>query len=1374
MPVFTLNSKMQNFFYLQFMREYSLSDFFSRLLLLFSLIITVFTPPLYAQQNERIVNIGVYDNAPLIFFTDNKRVKGLFADLIEDISKKQGWDIRYVPGSFQELLKKVENNQIDILPVVAYSAERSRHLDFNRQNVLTNWAQIYTLKNSDISSLPDLSTKKVAVLKKDIHYTVFKQLMEQFGLSNEFVEVNSYEQVLQRISDGSVDAGVTSRFFGNHFEHRYQVEKSGIVFNPIKIHFAFAKNKNTDLLTAIDEQLILLKHNKASVYYQSLDHWLGESVSLQSVFPWVLAVILILFLVIFLIHILIKLTPIRQLLGLSLTVQDRVIVSVLIISLCIALFSWALITFLDYLWFNPSGYDLSSFVLPVNDQNRLFYRVILIAAILISGLLVSRLFSRLISGQKSLLESENRFRNLFEASEVSIWDEDLSEVYGILNKLRLEGVTNLRKYVRENQDFIGNLVSKVKVNRVNAATLKLFNAFDEKEFLSQIDKSFGPGAMDVFLDSLCAYWDGQIFFRSEANYITFDGQPIQCIISFRIPQNITEYKNIAFTIVDISDRIQAEQALEDNQQLLEEAQSMTLVGNWELDVKTLKAFWSEEIFSIFDMEIIDDVGPACLEKILHPDDRQAVLVSLQAAINDGSQHHLKYRIIRPDGEIRWVECQAVQKYNDQGEILKLRGVIQDITEHEHAEQRLISQKAETERSESKFKAITEQATEGITVADLEGNYTFVNKAFCDMVGYSEQELLQMTVFDVKAPEQDTSSFERIRSSHEGLAVEVYLQHKDGSVFIAEVIGKEIEFGGQTRVLGTIRDITRQVKADEQIRTLSQAIEQSPVSVMITDTDANIEYVNKAFEIITGYDAAEVQGSNPQILNAEQNPANAYRELWQSLSEGKNWQGELQSRKKNGEIFWEYAHFAPVIDEYGVTRHYLAVKEDITLRKHQEEHILHQAHFDTLTNLPNRFLSLDRLSQLIEEAKRDNQHVAVLFLDLDDFKKVNDTLGHETGDKLLIKASERLKSVIRNRDTVGRFGGDEFIVLLGGLKSSVDAQPVTENLLKRFHDAFKIDGRELTITLSVGISVYPQDGESTSELLRNADSAMYHSKQLGRNTFSYFTNKMNRDASRRLALEEQIHGALERAEFKVFYQLKIDVNNGQIIGTEALLRWFNPKLGNVSPVEFIPVAEQTGLIVSLGKYVLTEAMKKTAVWKNMVSGSFRMAVNLSPCQFRDPELVTSIENTIEQAGLSGEFLELEITEGVLMSGYSLVDSSLAALSNLRVSLAMDDFGTGYSSLSYLRTYPFDVLKIDRSFIRDITRDPADRELINATIAMAHGLNLKVVAEGVETAEQFAYLKSLNCDYVQGYLFGKPMTETELTAILKEKSVVEISQ
>lgn len=1458
------------------------------------LIITSLSLPIQAQPDSGHIKIGVYNNPPLIFNSDDNQAEGLFADLIDEMSRQQGWKIEYVPGNFNELLQKLKDKQIDVLPVIAYSDERTVFFDFNQQNVLTNWAQIYTAKGSNIRSLPDLSAKKVAVLQKDIHYSAFKHLMDQFGLASEVFQVDSYDQVLQLVADGTVDAGITNRFFGKRNANRFDVEESGVIFNPIKIHFAFPKNENSELLRQIDQQLLSLKNDRTSTYYKSIEKWLGDNLPIKSVLPVVLSILFLLGLVLFLIYLLFTLAPVRRALGLSTVIEQRVIVNVLIVTLFIAIFTWCMISMLDYLWFNPSNKELINYLLPLNDQNRMFYRMILVGSILLGGMLISRLFLRLISGQQqvqqseqlfqlttsagktgvwdwnlitndiylapylkqmlgylddeiknhmddwtryvhpddkekislaadaavdnpdtdfqieyrmlhrnggivwmlahgsvirdeqgkairmlgtdtdistlkvtqySLQVSENRFRNLFENSEVSLWDEDLTDVFQVLEKLRASGETDLRNYCQQNPDFLLDLASRVKVNHVNLATLKLFNADNEKTFLMQINQTFGPGAMDVFLESLCAFWEDRDIFRSVANYFSFDGRPIQAIVSYRVPKKRIDYKNVAITLVDISDRKQALKALVENQELLKEAQSIAHMGNWELDPKTMKAVWSEEIFSMFGMDVTDDVGPACLETLLHEGDRECVMESLKTALQ-GGKHHMEYRVIRPDnGIVRWIECQAVQKYDDKGKILKIRGVVQDITNRKETEQKLIFLKEESERSESKFKSITEQATEGITVADMDGNYSFVNKAFCDMVGYSEQELITMTVFDVKAPEQDTSSFERTKGSEEGLEVEVYLQRKDGSVFIAEVIGKVIEFGGHTQVLGTIRDITRQVKADEQIRTLSQAVEQSPVSVMITDTSANIEYVNNTFEKITGYSFEEIRGENPRFLNSGNNPVNLYQELWKAIGSGNNWQGEIQNCKKNGELFWEYAHFSPVLDEYGQVQHYLAMKEDITLRKQQEEHIIHQAHFDNLTSLPNRFLSLDRLSQLMEEAKRENSHVAVLFLDLDDFKKVNDTLGHETGDKLLVEASERLKSIIRTGDTVGRFGGDEFIILLGGLKSSVDAQPVTENLLNRFRDAFRIDGRELMITLSVGIALYPDDGDNASELLRNADSAMYYSKQLGRNTYSYFTDEMNLKASKRLAIEEQIHGALDRGEFSVYYQPKVAVNSGQIIGAEALLRWSNPALGSVSPEEFIPISEQTGLIVNLGKFVLSEALTQAAQWQKNYDSHFNIAVNISPRQFRDPDLINNIGQALTQSGVSSELLELEITEGVLMSGHGYIDEALEVLNKLGVSIAMDDFGTGYSSLSYLRTYPFDVLKIDRSFINDISIDSADRELINAAIAMAHGLNLKVVAEGVETKQQLAYLKELHCDFAQGYFFSKPVSAEKMTRLLE---------
>jgi diguanylate cyclase (GGDEF)-like protein len=400
---------------------------------------------------------------------------------------------------------------------------------------------------------------------------------------------------------------------------------------------------------------------------------------------------------------------------------------------------------------------------------------------------------------------------------------------------------------------------------------------------------------------------------------------------------------------------------------------------------------------------------------------------------------------------------------------------------------------------------------------------------------------------------------------------------------------------------------------------------------------------------------------------------------------------------------------------------------------------------------------------MNEGTRDEDQVAILFLDLDDFKKVNDSLGHEVGDKLLVEAARRLRMSVRKGDTVGRLGGDEFIVLLGGIETIDDVQAIVENIINHFRNAFKIDGREFLLTISVGIAMYPGDGNTGSELLRNADSAMYHSKGIGRNTYSFFKDEMNHNVSRRLVLEEQLHGAFERDEFEVLFQPKVSLEDGSLIGAEALVRWHNTALGSVSPTEFIPIAERTGFIVTLGKFVLCQAIGMIGDCQRLFGSSFRMAVNLSPRQFRDPGLVPFIRECLQEKGVSADCLEMEITEGVLMSGHAYIDEAIAALKAMNITLAMDDFGTGYSSLSYLRKYPFDVLKIDRSFIHDITENTADRELVQAGIAMAQGLKLAVVAEGIETEPQLALLRELGCDYGQGFLFGKPVSADKLYSV-----------
>lgn len=441
---------------------------------------------------------------------------------------------------------------------------------------------------------------------------------------------------------------------------------------------------------------------------------------------------------------------------------------------------------------------------------------------------------------------------------------------------------------------------------------------------------------------------------------------------------------------------------------------------------------------------------------------------------------------------------------------------------------------------------------------------------------------------------------------------------------------------------------------------------------------------------------------------------------------------------------------------------MIIIRDITEQHQSEQLIRKQAYFDSLTQLPNRLLALDRLSQLTVEATRNDEKAAVFFLDLDDFKKINDSLGHEAGDKVLIETANRLQRALRKADTIGRLGGDEFIILSKGISTQQNAVGIAEKLLQNFREPFTIEGRELMLTISIGVAMFPDNGKSVSDLLRNADTAMYQAKALGRNTYSFFTNQMNTVIQRRLTIEEQMRGALQRNEFILYYQPQFDVKKNEIIGAEALLRWLNPVLGSVAPDEFIPIAEKTGVIISIGEFVIKESLSLLNRWKNVeqLNRNFSIAVNLSPSQFKDLSLFNFIKTSLSNANIEPQSLELEITEGVLMSGESSITDTLNDITNLGVILSMDDFGTGYSSLSYLRKYPFNVLKIDRGFINGITKNNEDYSLVEATIAMSHGLGLKVVAEGVETKEQLTILKELGCDLAQGYYFSKPIPEQDL--------------
>jgi len=677
-------------------------------------------------------------------------------------------------------------------------------------------------------------------------------------------------------------------------------------------------------------------------------------------------------------------------------------------------------------------------------------------------------------------------------------------------------------------------------------------------------------------------------------------------------------------------------------------------------------------------------------------------------------------------------------------------------------------------SDNVFRALTEQSVQGISVADIDGNFLFVNATFCKILGYSQEELLQLTLFDIKAPNQSQSSIEEIKNTTEKITVRIMLQRKDGSTFISELISKKATLDKHICILSTVQDISERIAIEQAL--IKSELHKDVVMQISNDgiwdwhLETNFVLYDERYYTMAGYpkDAFPYTWEEWEKRVHPDDIAHAVNS-YQAYLSGKSNQFNVEFRFlcHDSSYMWIQAKGKVVErDEQNKPVRFIGTHSDISVQKKYQEEILHQAHFDSLTYLPNRFLSLDRLNHACVDAKRKQELVVLLFLDLDDFKKINDSLGHDIGDLLLIEASNRLRNVVRAVDTVGRLGGDEFIIILSGFKDEKKAHPIVENLLKQFREIFIIKKREMMMTASVGIAIYPTDANNSSELLRNADSAMYDAKAHGRNTFSYYTSFMNQCAQRRLAIEEQFNGALARQEFSVLFQPQIDITTSKIMGAEALLRWNNPALGQVPPDEFISIAEQTGHIIALGKFVLQQALEHTAFWQKHFDSNFQIAVNLSTRQFRDPQLLAYIKQCLTTHKITPSKLELEINEGALLSGHSYVDQILTGLNNHAIKMAMDDFGTGYSSLSYLRAYPFDVLKIDRSFISEMTQTHKAKALINAIISMSHALGLKVVAEGIETEQQFEQLKRFDCDYAQGYFFSKPLCAKEMTKLLEE--------
>ncbi len=563
---------------------------------------------------------------------------------------------------------------------------------------------------------------------------------------------------------------------------------------------------------------------------------------------------------------------------------------------------------------------------------------------------------------------------------------------------------------------------------------------------------------------------------------------------------------------------------------------------------------------------------------------------------------------------------------------------------------------------------------------------------------------------------------------------------------------------------------RERTADESLGLKARVVDTNALAIIMADADLNIIYVNEAFEKVSGYSRDEVIGRHPRMLCSDRNDRKLYMSMKKELQDG-HWQGEIWGIQKSGgeSPIWVYIH--AVRDGLGTVTHYAATLFDITLFKQNEQRLEHMAHYDILTNLPNRSLMYDRLTQALRVAKRYRNSVAVMLLDVDRFKEVNDTLGHHIGDQLLIQAATRLIGCVRETDTVARMGGDEFLAILPEIGNVGNAVHIAQKFIEALSTPFKLEEHEVFVSGSVGITMYPNDSEDIHMLVKNADTAMYHAKAQGKNNFKFFTEEINTSTVERFKLESRFRRALEKLEFQLNYQPKVDIRSGKMVGMEALLRWYHPDQGHVNPALFIPLAEETGLLSQLSEWALKEACRQNKEWQNLGLPPLRVSVNLSARHFHKKDLPDIVGNILAEAGLAPEHLMLEITEGTIIEKVDETIETLKSFRTMGVGVSIDDFGTGYSSLNYLNRFSIDELKIDRSFVSDILNDFDSRKVITAIIALAHNLNLAVVAEGVETKEQYDFLKESDCDEIQGYYFSKPLSSEDFRNLISRGLAID---
>ncbi|WP_392891576.1 EAL domain-containing protein [Pseudomonas migulae] len=978
--------------------------------------------------------------------------------------------------------------------------------------------------------------------------------------------------------------------------------------------------------------------------------------------------------------------------------------------------------------------------------------------------------------QRQVTEGRRRYQDIFEGTGVALCVLDVSGLKNAFDKTGLYNAEQLRDWLQSAEQR-HQLLQELRITEVNQVALQLLNVNTCEQawqLLIEGNPQDGTAIGDQVLEAVL---NQQKQLELEIKLPDANGRDQHLWLVLRLPEDQADYKAVILSISDITSRKLIELSLLEREGFWSDVVRTVPDHLYVQDVISQRMIFSNHHLGQtlgYNRTELHQMGEYFWEILLHPEDADYYHRSRQAQRQAGYTQLLQcqLRFRHRDGKWRRFDIREQALARDKhDQVTRIIGVAKDVTEQIEASESLRD-------SEQRYRMLAESISDVIFSTDSKLSLNYVSPSVQAVLGYDADWIFQNGwQTTIANPQQLSGIYSLMDRVSKALGKPEQLallrSQVQTQLFLFDCLradGRKIpielrlvlvwdEHGAFEGVLGVGRDISQQRRAEKDLRMAATVFEHSTSAILITDPAGYIVQANEAFSRVSGYAVEQVLDQLPNMLTVDEQQDAHLRYVLKQLNQHSTWEGEVWLKRRNGEHYPAWVGITAVLDDEGDLASYVCFFSDISERKASEQRIHRLAYYDALTHLPNRTLFQDRLHTALQSAERQKSWVVLMFLDLDRFKPINDSLGHAAGDRMLKEMATRLLGCVDDDDTVARMGGDEFTLLLQprinreiALNRAIH---VAEQILASLVKPFVLEGREFFVTASIGIALSPQDGSELSQLMKNADTAMYHAKERGKNNFQFYQADMNASALERLELESDLRHALEQDEFVLYYQPQFSGDGKRLTGAEALLRWRHPRRGLVPPADFIPVLEELGLVVDVGDWVLTEACRQLKTWHQAKVRVPKVSVNISARQFSDGQLGTRIATILKETGLPPACLELELTESILMREVSEAMQILAGLKNLGLSIAVDDFGTGYSSLNYLKQFPIDVLKIDRTFVDGLPSGEQDAQIARAIIAMAHSLNLAVIAEGVETHEQLDFLREHGCDEVQGYLFGRPM-------------------